>query len=210
MLSSWHSNSQHRSKNLIIPCWSGWAFQCTVSKHANVDQVAHSNLQCRSVQKLSSSYSNPQHRSKQLNNNKKGGGWHYYYNYLCIVSNNTRPTKQALKNLVYCVICSAKNSKTFSRKGGDKIENLGKNTGMIKKTSTKEKPKTTPKVLSCVSKTKRGWRNHWESSKTKEQEEEEEEEKIIELQVVVVFSMFSSPTYQADLTLKHNAWTCTQ
>jgi hypothetical protein len=64
-----------------------------------------------------------------------------YYNYLCIVSNNTRPTKQALKNLVCCVICSAKNSKTFSRKGGDKLENLGKNTGMIKKTSTKEKEK---------------------------------------------------------------------
>jgi hypothetical protein len=111
-----------------------------VSKHANVDQVAHSNLQCRSVQKLSSSYSNPQKRSKQLNNNKKGGGWHYY-NCLWIVSNNTRPTKQALKNLVCCVICSAKNSKTFSRKGGDKLENLGKNTGMIKKTSTKEKEK---------------------------------------------------------------------
>jgi hypothetical protein len=112
-----------------------------VSKHANVDQVAHSNLQCRSVQKLSSSYSNPQKRSKQLNNNKKGGGWHYYYNYLWIVSNNTRPTKQALKNFVCCVICSAKNSKTFSRKAGDKLENLGKNTGMIKKTSTKEKEK---------------------------------------------------------------------
>jgi len=34
-----------------------------------------------------------------------------------------------------------KNSKTFSRKGGDKLENLGKNTGMIKKTSRKEKEK---------------------------------------------------------------------
>ncbi len=123
-------------------------------KHTNVDQVAHSNLQCRSVQKLSSSYSNPQHRSKQLNNNKKGGGWHYYYNYLCIVSNNTRPPKQALKNLVCCVICSAKNSKTFSRKGGDKLENLGKNTGMIKKHQQRKKKKQHPKVLSCVSKTK--------------------------------------------------------
>jgi len=41
------------------------------------------------------------------------------------------------------VLChlQCKNSKTFSRKGGDKLENLGKNTGMIKKTSTKEKEK---------------------------------------------------------------------
>jgi hypothetical protein len=103
-----------------------------------------------------------------------------------------------LKNLVCCVICSAKNSKTFSRKGGDKLENLGKKTGMIKKHQQKKKKKQHPKVLSCVYKTK------------EQEEEEEEEEKIIGLQVVVVFSMFSSPTYQADLTLKHNAWTCTQ